>query len=72
MAEADTNVDLGKLEEPCDACQGEGRSRGRNGMSQCNICNGAGTIPTVTGARILNLIRNNFRSMLNDATEGDY
>ena len=58
------------LEELCGSCRGEGCYRGREGPVRCDVCNGAGFISTEFGERILNLMRHNFKPMLQDATGG--
>ncbi len=57
------------LEEPCGSCLGAGYYRGREGPVRCDVCKGAGFIPTEFGERILDLLRHNFGPMLQDAQE---
>lgn len=64
--------DFPELETPCNYCRGRGGEyiEGRGDWHQCGMCNGAGTVPTELGERILSLMRNNFRPMLAHATNG--
>jgi DnaJ-class molecular chaperone len=60
----DKTRDHGKLEVICPDCRG---SRGYYEMGRfcrCSECNGAGFVPTKKGKAILDLMRHNFRPML--------
>ena len=53
-----------ELEVLCPDCDGRGWEWYTK--TRCEICNGAGYMPTELGERILALMRHNFRSMLED------
>lgn len=59
------------LETPCRDCNGCGNVTecGRN--YRCDSCDGAGFVPTQAGARILALMRHNFKPIQKDLHE-DY
>jgi hypothetical protein len=56
------------FEVGCEFCDGKGRTRSeRDGKwYHCDVCGGAGHIPTPLGTRILALVRHNFRPMLRE------
>jgi DnaJ-class molecular chaperone len=56
------------LEEPCQKCEGSGLFTECRRQRRCDWCQGAGFIPTEFGERVLDLMRHNFRPMLQDAT----
>ena len=55
------------LELPCDACDGDGVVDTYHGERRCAKCGGGGFMPTPFGEKIVELIRHNFRPMLDDA-----
>lgn len=54
-----------QLEVPCERCHGKGGWHS-DGWRRCGQCNGAGFVPTETGAAILALLRHNFKPLLED------
>jgi DnaJ-class molecular chaperone len=57
-----------QLETVCCECNGTGTIESRyNGTSNCEKCGGSGFVTTEKGARILDLMRHNFKVMLQDA-----
>jgi hypothetical protein len=59
------------LETPCNACDGEGQYRKEGEWRRCRRCDGAGYIPTDLGIKVLDLMRHNFRPMLQDAESSE-
>ena len=56
-----------ELETRCEECRGLGEVELRTGMEVCEMCGGAGYIPTPVGEKIIDLMRHNFRPMLRNA-----
>lgn len=56
---------LPELERPCKKCQGDGLySCGGGGRERCDLCDGAGHVPTEYGEMVLRLIRHNLPAMI--------
>jgi RecJ-like exonuclease len=55
------------LEIPCPCCDGRGWEWYSH--ERCDVCDGAGYMPTDLGEKVLALMRHNFRPMLEDAQE---
>ncbi len=57
------------LEFPCTYCTARGgwRVEGSGTWHRCTMCNGSGFIPTDFGSRVLDLLRHNFQSLLQDS-----
>lgn len=56
------------LQNPCPDCKQQGYCDDGTGYDdRCDLCNGAGFIPTPFGEMILDLVRNNMPALLNDA-----
>lgn len=60
---------LPELEEICPTCRGTGKLRGQNGYIPCSACDGAKFMPTKFGERVLDLMRHNFRPMLEEVQD---
>src|SRR2546421_5220948 len=57
-----------ELESRCDRCSGRGGwyVEGRGDWHRCGACAGSGFVPTAQGKKILDLMRHNFKPMLED------
>jgi DnaJ-class molecular chaperone len=66
------DIEQSALENLCDTCGGEGfgRHECHPDRLRCSDCNGAGYVPTELGEKVLDLMRHNFRPMLQDVTTG--
>jgi DnaJ-class molecular chaperone len=63
-------LDFPVLEEHCGSCDGQGWywPEDRDSRRWCEVCNGAGFVPTEFGERVLELMRHNFKPMLENAS----
>ena len=62
-----TLIELPILEQKCPECRGVGGDEEAGKLFRCAECSGSGYIPTPLGARVLALMRHNFRPMYEDA-----
>jgi hypothetical protein len=56
--------ELGELETRCDSCDGMGGYEELGRWCRCCWCDGAGSVPTELGRRILKLVGGNLRWIL--------
>lgn len=58
--------DIPKLEEKCERCGGRGCYSDGGQRVSCGVCSGSGYEPTAFGERVLELLKHNFRPMLEE------
>jgi hypothetical protein len=63
-------AELPELETLCSPCEGEREITEGGRRFRCAVCDGAGYVPTVSGEKVLALVRHNSRPMHEDLEEG--
>jgi DnaJ-class molecular chaperone len=57
-----------ELEERCLECGGDGKEYSREGLTRCGACSGSGFAPTAFGEKLIQLMRHNIQSLLQDVS----